>query len=760
MESAAKHELNPVPGEVNNPLGLGGSSPERELIQSEEKYISELSVLLDTFLTPLHEWIKGLTSLLTTYPRRKDVSGEFALDSILLDEKVNVMDALLMADVKLILNYNKLLLVDLKEAQFKGGGEKIAAVFLQHAPFLKMYKQYIQKFDKANVLITRLLGGDVRFAAFVKCAELQRDCHGLNLQAFLIMPVQRIPRYILLLKEMKKCSKKESEKKAIELAIEQIDKTTKNINTSIEHAERQARFLQLQEMFNMNDLCVPGRELLREGTLNKICHNGRKAFLFVLCSDILFYGEPALRKESSQQTHRLNRIYNLQEVQVIMMPEGIPSFIIRTPNKAFEVEPLSAASIEPNGQSQALADVQSWIHDIVNAKSIKRINQKADPSKLRGRTLKVFEIEGSKNSIAERTYFINQNVDPTAGLILYSDLTLTSSKASPGAAERGRVSTSFSRSSASMNTVTDEDIDNGEVKPQRRSRSLEAPRSVRIGGDGSESSPSVSDDAGVNVGSSQRNSLSSIDSDVASFRNSVGKHASTSSIWDTQDGHVPLVPLQSQPPRPSQPPQPPPPPPPRDHNMQGNGIVKSSEVSSNSFKGFSHFDDSKWDSSFFNSSLSPGSKQAVDDGFATVLPDDHAFSASPLKLQMSNSSNSQSSTTDWDNVFFSSTPVPPPLPPKPVKEHTRSSSNNDASTSIDPFLELLNATAMNKMRTGTIPGAAGGGGKGKGNNGVNTINRSYILSQPKRSFIFKAGEDEKQEDGKGGTVDNLIQLDS
>ena len=36
------------------------------------------------------------------------------------------------------------------------------------------------------------------FAAFVRACELQEGCKGLNLRAYLIMPVQRIPRYSIL----------------------------------------------------------------------------------------------------------------------------------------------------------------------------------------------------------------------------------------------------------------------------------------------------------------------------------------------------------------------------------------------------------------------------------------------------------------------------------------------------------------------------------------------------------------------------------
>jgi hypothetical protein len=44
----------------------------------------------------------------------------------------------------------------------------------------------------------------LEFRAFVRACELQEACHGLDLRSYLIQPVQRVPRYKLLLTELLK----------------------------------------------------------------------------------------------------------------------------------------------------------------------------------------------------------------------------------------------------------------------------------------------------------------------------------------------------------------------------------------------------------------------------------------------------------------------------------------------------------------------------------------------------------------------------
>jgi RhoGEF domain len=66
-----------------------------------------------------------------------------------------------------------------------------------------MYSTYINNYDVAMKRV-RLLEAHTEFRAFIRACELQEGCRGLDLRSYLIQPVQRVPRYKLLLAELLK----------------------------------------------------------------------------------------------------------------------------------------------------------------------------------------------------------------------------------------------------------------------------------------------------------------------------------------------------------------------------------------------------------------------------------------------------------------------------------------------------------------------------------------------------------------------------
>ena len=127
-----------------------------------------------------------------------------------------------------------------------------------------------------------------RFSAFIACAELQKQCHGLGLSAYLIMPVQRGPRYELLLKEMIKKSICPDELGLLQSTLFTVVGIIRDIDGAVNGNERTEKLLELQEAFRIS-LTDPARTYVRSGDLKKLCHTGKKSELtFVVCGMCMY----------------------------------------------------------------------------------------------------------------------------------------------------------------------------------------------------------------------------------------------------------------------------------------------------------------------------------------------------------------------------------------------------------------------------------------------------------------------------------------
>ena len=80
----------------------------------------------------------------------------------------------------------------------------IGDLFVQFGPFLKMYTQFASNSEEAMRLLRDLQENNSNFSAFTAECMANPRCRGQSLDSFLIMPIQRIPRYLLLLAELKK----------------------------------------------------------------------------------------------------------------------------------------------------------------------------------------------------------------------------------------------------------------------------------------------------------------------------------------------------------------------------------------------------------------------------------------------------------------------------------------------------------------------------------------------------------------------------
>mmetsp|Transcript_4104 Transcript_4104/g.7521 ORF Transcript_4104/g.7521 Transcript_4104/m.7521 type:complete len:407 (-) Transcript_4104:33-1253(-) len=159
-------------------------------------------------------------------------------------------------------------------------------------------------------------------------------------------------------------------------ALKTIREVVITINDAISSRDRARELLELQQAFNESPLISvdsPGRALVRCGQLQKLCRNGYKPFFFVLCTDVIFYGEEVtgVKLSNSKFKYIFNRAIHISDLQIILQVptavvlsgetesvESVKSFILRGKDKAFEVVAKTAA------------DCVAWVNDLIQLKTL------------------------------------------------------------------------------------------------------------------------------------------------------------------------------------------------------------------------------------------------------------------------------------------------------------------------------------------------------------------------------------------------------
>ena len=84
-------------------------------------------------------------------------------------------------------------------AHFRSTNPRIGDILLSRAPYLKLYTEYISRFDKALKTLEEFTKKNPVFAQVLKEFESQPKCANIPLAGYMLDIVQRITRYKLLL---------------------------------------------------------------------------------------------------------------------------------------------------------------------------------------------------------------------------------------------------------------------------------------------------------------------------------------------------------------------------------------------------------------------------------------------------------------------------------------------------------------------------------------------------------------------------------
>eukprot|EP01104_Vermistella_antarctica_P008148 TRINITY_DN2036_c0_g3_i1.p1 TRINITY_DN2036_c0_g3~~TRINITY_DN2036_c0_g3_i1.p1 ORF type:complete len:1016 (+),score=234.59 TRINITY_DN2036_c0_g3_i1:148-3195(+) len=249
------------------------SNIEKEILKTELHYVNALRDLKKNYIDPLNAADDRIAS-------KKDINMVFS--SILS-----------------ILSCNEQLLVDLQKAhaQYKTG-TSIGEVFKKFAPYLNMYTAFTNNFEASRECLLSMQKRQ-NFAAFV--TRLERESRSTQtLESYLILPVQRIPRYVMLLKDLLKYTDEiHTEFQPLQEAYEQIAKVATHLNETKRNSENASKVVTLQEVIVTRDgkpskLVEPGRLWVRDGVLYQKSDFKIVKYYAFLFNDFLIFTFPSL----------------------------------------------------------------------------------------------------------------------------------------------------------------------------------------------------------------------------------------------------------------------------------------------------------------------------------------------------------------------------------------------------------------------------------------------------------------------------------
>ncbi|KAM6333147.1 LOW QUALITY PROTEIN: FYVE, RhoGEF and PH domain-containing protein 2 [Alca torda] len=272
-------------------LEPGSKEPEEkkialELLETEQAYVSRLHLLDQIFYTELMKEAKN---------------GKTVPEEVVKT---------IFSNISSIYQFHaKFFLPELqKRMEDWSCNPRIGDVIQKLAPFLKMYGEYVKNFDKAVELITFWSEKSPPFQELIADIQKRKVCANLTLQHHMLEPVQRIPRYELLLKDyVRKLPPESPDRDDAEKALEMIFMVAKHSNAAIAEMERLQNLWAVYQRLGLEDDIVdPSNELIKEGPIQKIStrnNSTSEKYLFLFNNMLLYCVPKVIQVGAEFQVH-------------------------------------------------------------------------------------------------------------------------------------------------------------------------------------------------------------------------------------------------------------------------------------------------------------------------------------------------------------------------------------------------------------------------------------------------------------------------
>lgn len=241
-----------------------------ELLQTEKAYVARLRLLDQDFCAKLMEEAnKG------TFPGDV-VKGIFS--------NISSIHAF----------HSQFLLPDLEKRMGQWSSTpRLGDILQKLTPFLKMYAEYVRNFDKAMELLKQWTERSPQFKTIIIDIQSQEACGNLTLQHHMLEPVQRVPRYEMLLKDyLKKLPENDPDRPDAQKSLDTIGMAATHSNSAIRKSENLKKLLEIYEMLGEEeDIVNASNEFIKEGHILKLAARNTSAmdrYLFLFNNFLLY----------------------------------------------------------------------------------------------------------------------------------------------------------------------------------------------------------------------------------------------------------------------------------------------------------------------------------------------------------------------------------------------------------------------------------------------------------------------------------------
>jgi len=294
---------NPIFNKVEVTIKGKRDNAAYEILTTEQSYCRSLTILNELYRLPLLEACKR--------GHLPGVSEELVLDIF----------SRYFVDISRV---NFVLLQGLVERFSEWDDRQLLGdLLLDLLPFLKMYTMYTGNYERSMAALAELeaVGAKESSPVATFLAEIHANpMRTVDLRSYLIMPIQRIPRYRLLLEELiKNTSTEHPDYQSLQKALESIKLVAAQIDAAIHEQKNRAKMLEIQDSFfgEKVQIIEAGRVFIKEAEMGKVCRKDVQKRAVWLFNDLFLYA----KQLPSSSRYSKHRAFPLKSIRIKDIPD-------------------------------------------------------------------------------------------------------------------------------------------------------------------------------------------------------------------------------------------------------------------------------------------------------------------------------------------------------------------------------------------------------------------------------------------------------